>query len=740
MTYNAISTIVFKDAVASVLPTNHVFIVDVSGSMYSSLPKIREHLKSNLASLVKEKDTVSLLYFSSKGQYGSVFVGTPIRTLSDLTDIHNQIDRFIKPTGCTGFVEPLQLAIDITKQLPTSNINSLVFMTDGYDNEWSDQKIIEVSDDVSYAYDIKTIIEYGWYCNHDLLVKMSEAMGASHIFAESYNEYEPIFEKTITNVGSKRKEVDVSSFTNYDTVLYRDNGKIISTGIKEGKVFVPEHIDQIWVTGRNSIESLEHLGDDDLLVLLHYALSINDSKSAWKILSQLGDVRLIQQFANTFSKQDHINFTELVALCLNDVNERFVAGREVGAVPDENTPTVIDILTLLMENDVEVITNPLLFNYSRTGAKRVQADDKSEDELFEQMANAKSKEERKELAGKLAEHINWKPKFIADDELGVTSIGDLVLNSTRPNVSIRACLTGVVPVPKAYQKKYDLPETIETIKYNNYTIIRDGIINMRNIPVVDLSSELTAKLLEMNALVTREVNYDDFDGVVNYFNINLDKVPLMNLSMVNDINGQEYAEQILDLERLKARQKVLKFYREEIVGKVNNVGLKSLYGDEAADYLSSIGIRDYGFTPYTDSVESTDVYMAKEFLSKIKGASSLPAVNAVLKKVKENKKLNIADQMMYETISQFTEFRESDIVKNSKSGAKMLEQYIKDETQETIDSVRKLNKSLSRVLYAIVVGRAWFSDIDFENPVTEVDYFGQKVQISFELIDKEIKI
>ena len=70
-----ITNIEFKNAVAKPTPTNHVFVCDVSGSMYNELPRIRQHLKNNLATLVKQDDTVSILYFSSRGQFGSVFVG-----------------------------------------------------------------------------------------------------------------------------------------------------------------------------------------------------------------------------------------------------------------------------------------------------------------------------------------------------------------------------------------------------------------------------------------------------------------------------------------------------------------------------------------------------------------------------------------------------------------------------------------------------------------------------------------
>jgi Mg-chelatase subunit ChlD len=46
--------------------TNHVFVVDVSGSMSWDLPKIRTQLKNKLSNLMKEGDTISIVWFSGR--------------------------------------------------------------------------------------------------------------------------------------------------------------------------------------------------------------------------------------------------------------------------------------------------------------------------------------------------------------------------------------------------------------------------------------------------------------------------------------------------------------------------------------------------------------------------------------------------------------------------------------------------------------------------------------------------
>ena len=142
-----IESLEFKNAVATAAPSNHVIVVDISGSMYRALPEVRKHLKENLPSLVKPEDTVSVLYFSSKGDFGTVFAGRQVSAASDLSELNKLIDRFLQPSGCTGFVEPLKLAMDTARGLKKPGyVNNLAFMTDGYDNCWRSNEILAVAE------------------------------------------------------------------------------------------------------------------------------------------------------------------------------------------------------------------------------------------------------------------------------------------------------------------------------------------------------------------------------------------------------------------------------------------------------------------------------------------------------------------------------------------------------------------------------------------------------------------
>ncbi len=63
-----ITNLKFTTTASKPTPTNHVFVADVSYSMWDVLPKIRKHLKDNLAMLVKPQDTVSILYFAFRNR------------------------------------------------------------------------------------------------------------------------------------------------------------------------------------------------------------------------------------------------------------------------------------------------------------------------------------------------------------------------------------------------------------------------------------------------------------------------------------------------------------------------------------------------------------------------------------------------------------------------------------------------------------------------------------------------
>lgn len=738
-----IESLEFKNAVATKAPTNHVVVVDISYSMCQALPSLRAHLKQNMASLVKPEDTLSVLYFSSKGDFGTVFAGRKVDNASDLSEMGDLIDRFLRPTGCTGFVEPLKLAITTAQDLTQpGKINSLIFMTDGYDNCWRSSEILDVADHLPKAFHNITLIEYGWYCNRELLGLMAERSGATHVFAEGQDEYQTEFETAMTTA-TPRITVDVSLA--YTHAIYVENGVATVLQVVEdeehpiGHVSIPESVSKLWVVNPNMIDQLDGLKDlQAAYVLAFYGVYTMDADLVWAALKKTGDVRFIKQYSNCFTKQDYSNIKTDLVQAIVDENLRGVDGIDYNLVPAEDATTVVDVLNHLAASDVLLHTGHKMFSYKRVSRGTVQKADDTEDQLAEEIANAKSKEERKALALKLAEHEDWTPEFIQDGEAAVP-ISNLVYNSERPNISVQTVQNGHVPIPEFVQKKYGLPDQIESMKYRNYTIVKDGIINMKTLPISVAKDSPVERAQVIQSL--HDMGVEVFGGP-DIFVVNLESVPLVNRAMVKNISAAEFFADNVRLEALKARQKVLKFYREQLIGKVNAAGLAAKYGTEAADFLSGIGIRDYGFSPKTASVESTDVYMSRELNVKIKGASSLPSVNVVLKKLEDGKPLNAADGLMAVAIKEYQDFVNSPALSGVSEDVrkKLISSWIEDATKVAIQNVRELNKRLSKVVYGIVAGHGWFTDLELDASTMVVKVDDVKYTVTAELAEKEIKI
>ncbi len=66
--------------------TNHIFVVDVSGSMSGDLPAIRTQLKNKLSNLMKEGDTISIVWFSGNRDAGILKEEVEVKSLKTLTD------------------------------------------------------------------------------------------------------------------------------------------------------------------------------------------------------------------------------------------------------------------------------------------------------------------------------------------------------------------------------------------------------------------------------------------------------------------------------------------------------------------------------------------------------------------------------------------------------------------------------------------------------------------------------
>lgn len=717
------------------IPTNHILVVDCSGSMSGELNAIRQQLKNKLPSLVKQGDTVSLIWFSGRGQYGRLADRVKVDSLSDLQTLNTAIDRWLKPVGMTGFVEPLRETLSIATS--ASGVYSLFFLTDGYDNAWSESEVVKATADLRDVLSGAVFVEYGWCCNRSLMAQMAESVGGNLVFCENFNSYEPVISSALSKTFKSSKKIEVKVDNPMHGIVFSvsDSGPCVYK-VEKSKVLVPEDTDAVFYfsynNGMERMESGNATGFYKSLVPVYQGISLlaqrMKSKDVSAILAAIGDVKLFNKFSNCYGKQNMTDFQTMVLEASK--GKMFEEGRKDNLKIDPNAFTILDLLFLLSEDDDNLFI-PSLMDYKRTSRATEDAiEDLTDDEKAEvegMMASAKNVTEIKAVQERIASIVASKPKklkFIYDDAKGYP-ISNLVWNETRPNVSVQVRCEGTVELPD--NAPSCLPKSFKTFIWRNYTIIRDGIANIDTLPV-HLSKKTFEVLRSMN-VIGSWMSWDK--GEV--YMINLRNLPTINQSMVGDVSAKSLFSLEYELMKQKASQKVYNAFKEEWFGKRTSVGFKTTYGDDATAWLTEHGITDYsGFAQKQKQAASTDFYMGIELETSIKGLSSIPSVNDFKKKI--GKSLTGREQLLK---SAYDECMDA-FAKYSKEDLKVwIETTSKDCTRKTREIIQKM----AEIKFGIVVGQVWPKEFPTLNDNTlTLKFDGNEFECSMKMSDVKINI
>lgn len=662
-------------AAAVPAPVHHLIAIDISGSMYSDLPQLRTHLKNRLATVVGEADTVSIIWFSGRGQCGTLVKAMKIRGMADLSALHKSIDRYLTATGLTGFKEPLQEASTLVAELRKAEPGHLVnffFMTDGYENQNPEKDVLDLCTSLSKLVDSAAVVEYGWHCNRPLLAKMAEALGGKQIFSEDFTSYVDAFEGAL---GGSTKRVPVKLDQPAVGPVFAVVGTDLLNFVPDaaGVVQVPEGLSALSYQTSAPGEPFAKVTDKpgEAWAFTAQLAARGDANSVFEALGALGDVALINQFTNCFSKEDYSRFQEAALAAAADVSKRYVDGYDPTAVPKADAYTVLHLLGELTS---------------------------SEDNLFYPYHPAFAYER----IGAASEQKEPGVKFVPKDKAKGYPVSSVVWNETRPNVSIKVQIDGTVALPDDRPAK--LPAQIDTHIFRNYTIIRDGIVHSRTLPVSlgkDSFDKLQAQgLLAGETWVAGQV-----------YALTFPKLPVINRNMVSTVAAKDTFAAVVALNALKAETKVFNDWRKRIAPKTSDLYLM-LYGEDATEYLKGLGLTTFnGFSPLSTTVKSGDYYIAPELKIDVKGLSSLPKVEDVEKSIAAGKALKLSEFLMAPAIKRIADFMASPIYKSAADGTAVLAAWLKSETEALVKKTREAQELLAGQKFAIVVGHAWFSDL-----------------------------
>jgi hypothetical protein len=278
----------------------------------------------------------------------------------------------------------------------------------------------------------------------------------------------------------------------------------------------------------------------------------------------------------------------------------------------------------------------------------------------------------------------------------------LVFNGERANVSIQTSVDGTIPV------KYEgiAAQNVAVSQFRTYTVIKDGKLNMSDIEV-GLDKPTFQALKKVGAVEGR---------FTIKRRINLTQFPLINRQTVALPSIRDVVE-MKDLEvMLEARQKVLKRMIPD-----EAIKLSDSYPPDVCDYLASIGVNPTTmvYNPPTEKGETKDKYLAMRVQFKKKGFSSLPSVEAVLAAQNSGRALTNAQELIWNEYS---------LISPTLSAS-----YLETLLLTTKQQLARIRFELSKVVFAIVVGKKWFHELSERDGATYQDY-----TISLNTIEVEI--
>ncbi len=766
-------TNVGKSAPSSI---NHILILDCSGSMSYDLPKIRTQLKTKLPQLLNVGDTVSIVWFSGKREFGPIVVGEHVENLQKLGKLNQLLDQWLKPVGMTGFREPLEFVKTIVTEVNNGNPFSLFFMSDGHDNQWSRTSILDAAKQLAGDVSSATFVEYGYYADRMLLSAMAESMGGMHIHADDFNAFEPMIWSSIM---TPRRRVRTTEFklnavnnggewaiggfvfqvTGGDLLTHsvsaQDGGVSISIPFDVANVYYLTHVapqNAMTLAMQPPLQGVMSAMRNAMYAALSLYSVRMRSDVIFPLLNALGDVAYTEQFTNCFGKQKYTDFMNATKRAAFDVDAQLTKGYDPDLLPPDDAFTVLDLLQLLSQRDANVLLDHPTFKYSKISRSRVNADEflstEEQEKLLEiqlQMSTERNAKKLKEYQAQIDEILVQKRsalKFEADEAPEGYSISALTYNESRPNVSLLVKKTGHVNLRERYEAmpadearaKIDVRavslDNFRTFIYRNYAIIQDGMVNVEQLPVIiDHSTYVVLKVMP-------GVDIEPLDGgPPDSYLINLKSLPIINRKMVQEVSAEEVIKLEYELTKQRAAFKVYKAMRTEMFPDAKaDVWIKQ-YGSDATAWLHDQGLTEYsGFNPKMVQAPVTDAITTRELDIKLKGYSTLPPVGKVRDDMGQGKKLNGPATLMAKIITNADAWLKA-------NPAKLHKAWLVGNEAMVQANVRGLTHKMAQIKFSIIVGQTWFHEfasLDEKTYAVAID--NEKIIGTCELREVEVKI
>lgn len=680
--------------VATIANLHHIWILDRSGSMGSTLKEVIRDLKSQCRKL-KSGDALSFGWFSSKGMYGF-----PIKAfkITEDKECFNQLDKLFDQNstviGMTNFSEILSETIKLTQEVDFLTMRtSLLFFSDGYANDPSVNSeytsVREIMPKLGKTLDNFLAIAHSNYADREFLSEMAELSGGESVSSQSFEQITRLIDKylRLTETLQPRQVVDISEV--------KDKNCIGFLSLVQDSLNLHKPDENNLILSSNPVYAL-YENDGELTPVslsLYYATSLMLSKKgkvnmALEVLNRIGDKYLIDRLNNAFTPSERGMVEDELLLAINNDKERFKDGAVKNYLPDRNAFCLLDLIDILL-SDEETYFYPRHpeFKYNSIGLPSKQKEGYSKFNSY--------LENKSPLAG-----FSWNNELL--------------------NFSLLTTIKGAVNLPSEFKtpeevlsKPLSLGNTIDTYQFRNYTLIKDGFLNITNLPLSTSSN--TFELLKRNNIIDSSEVFKENQVYI----LDLTKIPVVNRAIGDlSLSAKEILLDNFNELKIQARLKVLNSLRKELFPDAPKT--TNQWTEQERRYLIQCGFKDDGsYSPPVDLMESTDEYDAVSFKLQFKGLSTIPSLKDLrerLIKLNEYKanpsgkevKLLLGMKLMVDEFIKFESVKDNQL------------DYLNNTIIQLKKELRILRNSIQRKKFSLVLGKNWFTDLEKSEAEQEV--------------------
>ena len=690
------SEIASKTTSVSVNQLHHIHILDRSGSMQKEINNLIDAVKETIAA-INENDLISIIWFASPGQYRTLIKGAKKTDALDAL-----LDTLRSVMGTTCFSDPLAEVKTVIDELWALCPNiSVTLFTDGcpvvpWSIEEEEKRVFSILETIKDKIISFNTIGFGNWYNKELLTKMATfSEYGTFCHSNKIQEYLNIFNHNFEKINDMILDsVDIKfegkiiylnrNFTKMEdgvftlTRLNKRKNQFILIG-QDSKHFEFEYQNKVVSTS-----GVDNKVAAATVANIYYSYAYNlyysncRTESLDILANDLKDKFLVDSHFNSFTYDESANHIKLLNDSLFNTKDRYKTGIcSNNYIPKNDETCIMDILHILQ----------------------------SENALY--VPFSKNVESYKRISRKTTDTYN---AFTPNTDEITVPFNNFVYNKDHMNLSIRVIIPGKVKLNPKSAQTVNLPEEIDSHIFRNYTIIKDGTLNIKEIEVL-LLDDTFAKIDGISHIINKLGVVDNYTRCI----LRLDTLPIINrmyIKQSEDISN--IFDYVLKISNLEARQKVIKFYLDKAITD-SPIGKKSEnfkdFTNDQIQLLTEYGL-DKNFTysginKVTSSISESDSYTTRTMSFYISGCTTWPKIDDVIKNVESKKKLTISaeiiEQHRQEVLRRVTDSK-LDINKSTSGLRKLLDDILLENKNELSNARDNLNA----LKMAKIVTGDWF--------------------------------